>query len=313
MMEVAPLTRPFNSAKEDSSTSISERLSVAISNRLSSIKEENRSELEKLALEKESLLREVDELKQARDIFEEESAALNKRNTELAEETSEAQKKLDSIKSELAQVQKLLLATSTASKASLPPRSTSALSASTTSHVSHESSASTLVASSNGHSAPMASAQSSASDRTQISLPQKHSLPPPPIDEQPQAFVAAAQKVEHVAPQATARKFKYVEQTYMRAQGTCVAVAEHSSLDSCAPSADGEARKASNDRRMPHFRSHRCSQGHMPFQRLPIGSTTGRRPVYFGPSDARAVVTRCVNVIFLFIDISQLIAHPLRS
>jgi Rac GTPase-activating protein 1 len=169
-----------------------ERLSVALSSRLSSLKDEYRSDLEALTSERDALRVEVEELKQSKDLFTEESGLLNKRNTEIADETTEAIRNLDAIKLELAQAQNLL-ATIKRDRAAALRSGSSSLKSSVGSTATTTGTASASVTSQN-----MSSSVSST----------RHQpiTPTPPVDDQPAAFIA--QKVEQVFPQATVRKFK---------------------------------------------------------------------------------------------------------
>ena len=167
-----------------------ERLSVALNSRILNIKEEYRGDLESLAAQRDSLKQEIDELRQAKDLYNEESTALIKRNAGLADAITEAARMLDAVKAELAQAQHQLLTSNARKEKNLSP---------------HHRTASPSLNSSAGSTGT----NGAGKELLAPSLPASRNLPStptPPIDEQPTAFIA--EKVENVIPLATARKFK---------------------------------------------------------------------------------------------------------
>ena len=183
MEEIANLPK----IQEDGSSAPG-RLSVAINSRLSSIKEEYRSDLELLTAERDSLKLEIEELRQSKEIFRAESASLKKRNMELVDATADAAHQLEALKLEFAQTQLRLLASSAKRDKHVLP---------------HHRSASPSLNSSTGSNIPLIREQIASGVPAYRVYP---STPTPPIDEQPTTFIA--QKVETVIPQIAARKFK---------------------------------------------------------------------------------------------------------
>ena len=194
-----------------------ERLSVALNSRLTSLRDEYRSDLESLTNQREFLKREIGELQQARDLFSDETNTLNDRNTVLATQAAEGARKLEGLKAEIAAATKYLadlkaqqqqastqaLQQSVKEKA-LPPPSAAIGRAGSTSPALNASTGST----STGYaSTPMNQSTSSAS--------QRHALPSAPstqgsADDHAVPATFVAHKVDPVASQATVRKFKYV-------------------------------------------------------------------------------------------------------
>lgn len=279
-----PLSRTGN----DSSV-MPERLSVALNSRLTSLRDEYRSELESLTNQRESLKREIGELQQAKELFSDETNTLNDRNTDLATQAAEGARKLESLKAEIAAATKSLadlrtqqqqastqaLQQSVKEKA-LPPPSAAAGRAASTSPALNASTGST----STGYaSTPMNQSTSSAS--------QRHALPSAPSAQGssedhavPATFIA--HKVDPVASQATVRKFKYV----FPAPEQCIVL-------TVVGQTDGEARKAWKDRSMPRFRNIRCSREQRDRKNCQLDSTTSCLPASFDLCDASIAETRC--------------------
>jgi hypothetical protein len=201
-----------------------ERLSMALSTRLTSLRDEYRSDLESLNGQRESLKREIGELQQARDLFTQETETLNDRNTDLATQAVEGARKLEALKAEIATATKSLAdlkiqsqqvqaqqgppasalqqSLQSLKEKALPPPSTTANSRNSPSPALNASTGST----STGYSStPMNQSASSAS--------QRHVLPSAPTataEEQVAPATFIAHKVDPVASQATVRKFKSV-------------------------------------------------------------------------------------------------------
>jgi len=188
-------------------------LSVALDNRLSTLKETYRQELEALSEERDTLKAEVEELQQAKDLFNDEGNELNKRNADLSEDITEALKQLESVKAATAVAQNQLSALkeqagllqkhintgnpgSPATKQRtnvLPPpsRSDSVPQPKAISNLS-----SSVASSSSLRPGPNA-APTSRSD-----------TPPPVLPSNDAQSATIVQKIDHVAPHATVRKFK---------------------------------------------------------------------------------------------------------
>ena len=248
--EIDRLTRcnssPTIRADGDAAASAPERLSVAISTRLTSLRDEYRRDLENLNDERSSLRVEIEELRQARDLFAEETNTLNKRNTELADLTVEANRKLESLRAEIAGAQKQLAEVRAATlsqsqsqtslqsqdKASAPAHQQAKTSkekalpsrdnslpqgqASTPAHQQQQQhirkvmSASPSLNSSAGSSVTLVSSQPMSQASSSAST--NHALPPTPQTGADEGVSTAqiAHKVDPVASQMTVRKFKCV-------------------------------------------------------------------------------------------------------
>lgn len=235
-------------AAGDAAASAPERLSVAISTRLTSLRDEYRKDLESLNDERSSLRTEVEELRQARDLFAEETNTLNKRNTELADLTVEANRKLEGLRAEVVAAQKQLAEVKAAalsqsqSQTSLQsqdkaPVSTPAHQQAKTSkykalpssdtpltqgqapaqghqqqqqHIRKVMSASPSLNSSTGSSITLVSSQPMSQASSSAST--NHALPPTPQAgaDEGVSMAQVAHKVDPVASQMTVRKFKCV-------------------------------------------------------------------------------------------------------
>ena len=90
-MGVAELEQIKRVAEADGARDVGE----ALADRLERIKAEHRHEIEALVAQRDALVREVDDLKQTRDVFADEAGALNARNVELNSLNLAASRQLD--------------------------------------------------------------------------------------------------------------------------------------------------------------------------------------------------------------------------
>lgn len=178
------------------------------------MKETYRQELEALSEERDTLQEEVEELRQARDLFTDEGNELNKRNAELSDDLSDARKQLEGVKAATAIAQNQL--TAFKEQAGLLQQHL---------HSPNPASPATkqrtkaLPPPSRSDSVPQQKALSNLSSSVPSSSstlrpgptpgPITRSETPPhvmaPIEAQSATIV---QKIDHVAPHATVRKFK---------------------------------------------------------------------------------------------------------
>ncbi|KAK0519761.1 Rho-type gtpase-activating protein, partial [Tilletia horrida] len=86
---------PSTTGPASGATNVNDHLVHNLSTRLESVKEKYKKEIDELALERDSLLIEVEELRQSRDVFIDEAQALNARNEELSAQLTLLQKRIE--------------------------------------------------------------------------------------------------------------------------------------------------------------------------------------------------------------------------
>lgn len=183
-----------------------ERLSTALDARLTSVKETYRLELEKLASERDELRNEVEELKQAKELFTEEGTELNKRNANISEDLTEASKRLENLKAEAAAAQKQLSNLNEQVAHAQQTLASSAASASPAPQVREKALPPPTVRSNSGSKVTQLQGINSGRDSpagSVLQLPLTQTLPSVETHS-----AAVVHKIDHVAPQATVRKFK---------------------------------------------------------------------------------------------------------
>lgn len=193
-------------SRNDSKASVdAERLSANLNNRLSTVKEGYRSELEQLAEEKERIQQEVEELKMTKDRHSEESDKLDKRNAEVQEEISEHAQRLETLRAEITKAQQTLddLTSENAQASKAKSLAVARAEALPLPRGGNDRSALPSLYSSAGSSS-IASIQPLSVNRTA----NNRLLPTTPAGSDEQASAYVAHKVEHATPQIVPRKFK---------------------------------------------------------------------------------------------------------
>lgn len=90
---------------KDSHSAGTSAITRNLSVRLEGVKEKYRKEIDELTFERDALLIEIEELKQSREVFLEETAALNARNDELNEVLSQVSRQIDRANQDAARMQ----------------------------------------------------------------------------------------------------------------------------------------------------------------------------------------------------------------